>query len=77
MTTLNARCSVIAAANPIGGCYNEQISFRDNTELSEPILSRFDVVCVMKDKCEETIDRKLASFVINQHMSSHPYLDKF
>lgn len=56
VATLNARCSVIAAANPIGGYYSEQISFRDNVELSEPILSRFDLLCVMKDKNDEKID---------------------
>lgn len=50
VATLNARCSVIAAANPIGGYYNETISFRDNVDLSEPILSRFDLLCVMKDR---------------------------
>ena len=50
VTTLNARCSVIAAANPTEGYYNEMKSFRDNVELSEPILSRFDLLCVMKDR---------------------------
>ena len=53
IATLNARCSVIAAANPTGGYYNEKLNFMDNVELSEPILSRFDLICVMKDKIEE------------------------
>ena len=34
VANLNARCSVIAAANPLGGYYNETISFKDNVELS-------------------------------------------
>jgi DNA replication licensing factor MCM2 len=77
VSTLRARCSVIAAANPIGGYYNEQISFRDNIDLSEPILSRFDLLCVIKDKPNEEVDGRLANFVINQHLTNHPYLNIF
>jgi DNA replication licensing factor MCM2 len=73
VATLNARCSVIAAANPLGGIYNEQISFRDNIDLSEPILSRFDLVTVIKDRPDSENDGRLASFLINQHMKNHPY----
>ena len=40
VTTLQARCSVIAAANPIYGKYNPQIPFSQNVDLTEPILSR-------------------------------------
>jgi DNA replication licensing factor MCM2 len=47
--TLQARCAVIAAANPIGGRYNPSKSFQENVELTEPILSRFDILCVVKD----------------------------
>ena len=49
VTSLRARCSVIAAANPIQGRYNSQLSFADNADLSDPILSRFDVISVVKD----------------------------
>ena len=41
VTTLHARCSVIAAANPIRGRYNPTVSLAKNVELTEPILSRF------------------------------------
>jgi len=47
---LQARCCVIAAANPIGGRYDPSLTFADNVDLSEPILSRFDVLCVVKDQ---------------------------
>ncbi len=52
VANLQARCSVIAAANPFKGTYDERLSFQDNVELSEPILSRFDVLCVLKDKID-------------------------
>ena len=50
VTTLRARCSVIAAANPLQGRYNPQINFVDNVDLSDPILSRFDIINVVKDE---------------------------
>lgn len=40
-----ARCSIIAAANPIGGRYDSSLSFTQNVELTEPILSRFGLRC--------------------------------
>ncbi|CAI7914754.1 unnamed protein product, partial [Closterium sp. NIES-53] len=48
VTSLAARCSVIAAANPIGGRYDSSKTFGQNVELSEPILSRFDCLLVIK-----------------------------
>ncbi|CAG8480886.1 8021_t:CDS:10 [Funneliformis caledonium] len=71
-STLNARCAVIAAANPVGGRYNTSKSFSDNVELTEPILSRFDVLCVVKDTVDPTIDEFLAEFVVESHVKSHP-----
>lgn len=52
MTTLRARCSVIAAANPVQGRYNTSLSFNENVDLTDPILSRFDVLCVVKDEVD-------------------------
>lgn len=49
VTSLQARCTIIAAANPIGGRYDPSMTFTDNVDLSEPILSRFDVLCVVRD----------------------------
>ena len=40
VTQLQARCSVIAAANPIGGRYDSSRTFAENVELTDPILSR-------------------------------------
>lgn len=72
VTSLQARCSVIAAANPIKGRYDNLLSFGDNVELTDPILSRFDILCVVKDQVDPVIDNQLATFVINSHIMSHP-----
>lgn len=72
VANLPARCSVIAAANPIRGLYDNQLSFQDNLNLSEPILSRFDVLCVLKDEVDFVYDKLLANFIINSHARSHP-----
>ena len=40
VTSLQARCSVMAAANPIGGRYDSSRTFAENVELTDPILSR-------------------------------------
>ena len=39
---------MIAAANPIRERYNSALTFSQNVDLTEPILSRFDVLCVVK-----------------------------
>jgi DNA replication licensing factor MCM2 len=68
---------VIAAANPLQGRYNTQISFSENVDLTDPILSRFDVLNVIRDEVDEEIDYNLSTFVINSHMKSHPYKDRY
>ena len=75
ITTLQARCAIIAAANPIRGKYNPTIPFAQNVELTEPILSRFDVLCVVKDNVDPVADELLARFVVGSHLRSHPKFD--
>ena len=75
VTTLQARCAIVAAANPIRGRYNPTIPFSANVELTEPILSRFDVLCVVKDTVDPVIDEMLAKFVVGSHLRSHPDFD--
>ncbi|EDV90520.1 DNA replication licensing factor Mcm2 [Drosophila grimshawi] len=72
VTSLQARCTVIAASNPIGGRYDPSMTFSENVNLSEPILSRFDILCVVKDEFDPMQDQQLAKFVVHSHMKHHP-----
>ena len=72
VTSLRARCAVIAAANPIGGRYDPSLTFSENVDLTEPILSRFDVLCVVRDTVDPVCDEHLARFVVGSHMRNHP-----
>jgi DNA replication licensing factor MCM2 len=76
VTSLQARCAVIAAANPLKGTYNTALNFTDNVDLTEPILSRFDILSVIKDEVNEDQDDALATFVINSHMKNHPEISR-
>lgn len=51
--TLNARTSILAAANPIGGRYDRTKSLKQNIALSPPIMSRFDLFFILVDDCNE------------------------
>jgi DNA replication licensing factor MCM6 len=65
--TLNARTSILAAANPVGGRYNRKTTLRANINMSAPIMSRFDLFFVVLDECDESIDRHLAEHIVNVH----------
>ncbi|RWS31530.1 zygotic DNA replication licensing factor mcm6-B-like protein [Leptotrombidium deliense] len=62
--TLNARTSILAAANPIGGHYDKTKSLRNNLSLSVPIMSRFDLFFVLLDECNEIIDYAIARRIV-------------
>ncbi|TYK10676.1 DNA replication licensing factor MCM2 [Cucumis melo var. makuwa] len=72
VTSLQARCSVISAANPIGGRYDSSKTFSQNVELTDPIISRFDILCVVKDVVDSVADEMLATFVVDSHFKSQP-----
>ncbi|XP_076003566.1 DNA replication licensing factor MCM2 [Genypterus blacodes] len=72
VTSLQARCTIIAASNPIGGRYDPSLTFADNVDLTEPIVSRFDVLCVVRDTVDPVQDEMLARFVVGSHIKHHP-----
>jgi len=65
--TLNARTSILAAANPVGGRYNRKTTLRANINMSAPIMSRFDLFFVILDECNEAVDRHLAEHIVAIH----------
>lgn len=68
--TLNARASILAAANPIGGQYDRSKSLQHNVSLSAPIMSRFDLFFVLIDECNEILDYGIARKIVSLH-SNH------
>ncbi|CAE7907989.1 MCM2, partial [Symbiodinium necroappetens] len=63
VATLQARCAVVAVANPTEGRYDPQRTFSQNVNLSDPILSRFDLTCVLRDEADPVQDEMLADHV--------------
>eukprot|EP01059_Diplonema_ambulator_P000932 TRINITY_DN10722_c0_g1_i1.p1 TRINITY_DN10722_c0_g1~~TRINITY_DN10722_c0_g1_i1.p1 ORF type:complete len:898 (+),score=230.69 TRINITY_DN10722_c0_g1_i1:1815-4508(+) len=75
VTSLQARCSIVAAANPIMGHYDSTVTFENQVNLTQPILSRFDLLFAIRDTVDPIKDTQLARFVLNSHMRSHPLGD--
>ncbi|KAJ5655261.1 DNA replication licensing factor MCM7 [Penicillium longicatenatum] len=72
-TTLNARTSILAAANPLYGRYNPRISPVENINLPAALLSRFDVMFLLLDTPSRDTDEELANHVTYVHMhNKHP-----
>jgi DNA replication licensing factor MCM5 len=67
---LNSRVSVLAAANPIYGRYDELKSIADNIDLMSTILSRFDCIFIVKDVRDATRDREIAQHVMGVHINA-------
>lgn len=65
--TLNARTSILAAANPINGRYDRSKSLQQNIQLSAPIMSRFDLFFILVDECNEITDYAIARKIIDLH----------
>lgn len=71
-TTLNARCSVLAAANPIYGCYDSNLSASRNINLPDSLLSRFDILFIMVDQSTHHQDTNIAHHVISMRTLARP-----
>uniref|UniRef100_A0AAQ5X7J2 DNA replication licensing factor MCM7 n=1 Tax=Amphiprion ocellaris TaxID=80972 RepID=A0AAQ5X7J2_AMPOC len=74
MTSLNARCSILAAANPAYGRYNPRKSIEQNIQLPAALLSRFDLLWLIQDKPDADADLRLAQHItyVHQHSRQPP-----
>ncbi|XP_040568676.1 DNA replication licensing factor Mcm6 [Lepeophtheirus salmonis] len=65
--TLNARSSILAAANPLNGRYDRTKSLQQNIMMSAPIMSRFDLFFILVDDCNEVTDYAIARRIVDLH----------
>ena len=70
-TVLNSRTSVLAAANPVFGRYDDLKSASENIDLMTTILSRFDLIFLVRDVRDEELDRMICRHVMGVHVNSN------
>lgn len=68
VTMLNSRVSVLAAANPVFGRYDDLRSASENIDLMATILSRFDLIFIVRDVRDPARDRQIAEHVLRVNM---------
>lgn len=73
-TTLNSRCSVLAAANSVFGRWDETKG-EDNIDFMPTILSRFDMIFIVKDEHNERRDATIARHVLDVHMNAQKTIE--
>ena len=74
--TLNARTSILAAANPIGGRYDRSKSLQQNIQMSAPIMSRFDLFFILVDDCNEVTDYAIAKKIVDLHSKAEESVER-
>lgn len=62
--TMPTRCAVLAAANPTSGRFDKTQTFMQQTELTPPILSRFDIIWVLTDDVNMARDTRIGQHII-------------
>lgn len=70
--TLNARTSILAAANPVGSKYNLNWPITRNIDLPPTLISRFDLLYLVLDRIDEANDRRLAGFLVSLYLEDRP-----
>ncbi|XP_015116230.1 DNA replication licensing factor Mcm6 [Diachasma alloeum] len=73
--TLNARTSILAAANPISSRYDRSKSLQQNVTLTAPIMSRFDLFFILVDECNEVVDNAIAKKIVDLHSNNIHTID--
>ncbi|KAJ3300708.1 hypothetical protein HK104_007609 [Borealophlyctis nickersoniae] len=76
ITTLNARTSILACANPINSKFDTKLSMVQNVNLPPPLLSRFDLLFLILDKPNERDDRRLAQHLVGLYLDDNPRLSE-
>jgi replicative DNA helicase Mcm len=69
VATLNARAAILAAGNPALGRYEPYRTVAENIALPVTILSRFDLIFVLRDEPEKELDTKMSEHILNLHMT--------
>ncbi|KAG6850178.1 hypothetical protein H0H93_016858 [Arthromyces matolae] len=72
ITTLNARTSILAAANPVGSKYDVNVPITRNIDLPPTLISRFDLLYLVLDRVDEALDRKLAQHLVGLYLEEIP-----
>ncbi|WP_069807595.1 minichromosome maintenance protein MCM [Vulcanisaeta thermophila] len=72
VATLNARASVLAAANPAFGRYLPNRTVAENVDLPVTLLSRFDLIFIIRDEPSMERDRAIAEHIVTLHAGEVP-----
>ena len=66
VASLPSRCSVIAAANPKSGHYDMSKTVSENVNMAGPLLSRFDLVFILRDEANADRDRMISGSIMGR-----------
>ena len=69
---MNARTSILAAANPVGSKYDVNLPVTRNIDLPPTLISRFDLLYLVLDQVDENLDRRLAQHLVGLYLEDTP-----